>query len=122
MRINKCTWERGIFSGKDAHDVTLTIDDYKVINADELKRELDKKPRDVLFSLEMTGRGMYSSLWNWNFAEEDENSSTDEFQKSPPVCVHEWTNQGFHHIIMACKMCGQDAPSWVQTKHDPQSR
>jgi len=124
MLITKCIWEKGIFSGKDIHDVTLTIDDYKVMNADELKRELDKRPRDVSFCLEMSGRGMYSSLWNWNFPpeEEDEAGSTDKIQNSPPVCGHEWTNQGFTHVIMACKFCGQKAPTWVQTKNDPKSR
>lgn len=122
MILHKCIWERGIFSGKDAQDFLITIEDYKVVNADELKKELAKSPRDITFHLQTYGRGMYSSLWDWNFAKEEDDSSTDEFQKSPPVCVHEWTNQGFHHIIMACKFCGQDAPSWVQINHDPQSR
>lgn len=29
-------------------------------------------------------------------------------------CEHVWVNVGFHHITMACKTCGADAPGHVK--------
>lgn len=115
MLLKKCRWEMDKFRGKDSHDLDTELAEFRVINADELKRELSKFPdgKDVEFTLRAFSNGFYSDLWEWEFAEE---------KKENTPCTHEWVNVSFTSVNMACKHCDQSAPWWIQNKHDPQTR
>lgn len=120
MLLKECKWERGRFAGKDNYGVEIVMDEFQVVDADELKRELSKcsNGRDVNFAVQLHSNGIYSSLWNWNFPEDKEEDA--KYTATMP-CSHEWVNMGFMSIKMACKHCAVDAPYWIQNKHDPQT-
>lgn len=119
MFLKNCKWERQRFTGVDKYGVTVEMDEYQVVNANELKKELGPDGRDVQFSLQLLSNGLRSSLWDWNFpsTEKDEEDTSD--YTAP--CPHEWVNAGFTSVQMVCKYCDQDAPGWVQRQNDPQA-
>lgn len=124
MLLKECKWERNRFTGKDNYGVDIEMDEFQVVNADELKRELSKIPsgRDINFSLQMHSNGIYSSLWDWNFAEDKEQEEEEKKYTPTMPCTHEWVNMGFTSVHMACRHCDQDAPNWIQNKYDPKAR
>jgi len=120
MILKDCKWEKGKFIGVDKYGVDIEMDEYQVVNADELKRELSKcqDGKDTQFKLQMYTNGVYSSLWNWDFVEDRDEAPTS-YQSL--TCSHEWVNVGFMSVKMACKHCDADAPNWIQNRHDPQA-
>lgn len=108
--MNNCKWEDGKFKGTSEKGLYYELEASNVAKAEDLRLKLSYEKKDVEFKMEKVAGGFYSSLWTWNI----EGENKGEKPAYPKTCVHEWVNQGFQHIVMACKFCGASAPSWVK--------
>ena len=110
--MNDCIWEDGKFKGKSDNGFYYELEADKVAKPEALRLKLSYGKKDVDFKIEKVAGGFYSALWTWEI---DGEGYKDE-SKPYANCAHVWINQGFQHIVMACKHCGELAPNWVLKK------